>query len=62
MRIISTVVAIVLAAGAALLIQGCAEFKPLAKEAAGISTPGEIPTGPGLFTGAEGKWTLEAEI
>lgn len=50
---------IVLATGAAFLVQGCAEFKPLDKEASGISTPDELPPGRGLFTGEDGQWTLE---
>ncbi len=53
---------IVLAAGAALLVPGCAEFKPLDKESSGISTPDELPPGRGLFTGKDGKWTIEAPI
>ncbi len=53
---------IVLAMGAAFLVHGCAEFKPLDKESSGISTPDELPPGPGLFTGKDGKWTLEAPI
>ena len=52
----------VVAAGAALLLQGCAEMKPLDKETSGISTPDELPPGPGLFTGEDGKWTIQAPI